>query len=188
VLCSLLAVGSVVGILILAFFVPEVVKQYVKEAAIFRPTNLSVVSVTSEGVRARVQGDIVLDADRVKSESARNIGRFVTWIGKEVETGQSEVIVRLPEYGNALVGSASLPSIKVSIRNGHVNHLDFEADLIAGDVEGLRSVAVDWLEGRLDRLLLHGSVILHLKSGLLSLGEQTLDDSVVFEGRFRSRE
>ncbi|KAL3437687.1 hypothetical protein BDV09DRAFT_161745 [Aspergillus tetrazonus] len=182
VLCGLLAVGSVVVILILAFFVPEVVKQYVKEAAIFRPTNLSVVSATSEGVRARVQGDIVLDADRVKSESARNIGRFVTWIGKEVETGQSEVIVRLPEYENALVGSASLPSIKVSIRNGHVNHLDFEADLIAGDIEGLRSVAVDWLEGRLDRLLLHGSVILHLKSGLLSLGEQILDDSVVFEG------
>ncbi|KAL4740329.1 hypothetical protein BDV11DRAFT_185607 [Aspergillus similis] len=182
VLCGLLAVGFVVVILILVFIVPAVVKQYVKEAAIFRPANLSVVSATSEGVRARVQGDIVLDANRVKSESARNIGRFVTWIGKEVETGQSQVIVCLPEYGNALVGSASLPSIKITIRNGHVNHLDFEADLIAGDVEGLRSVAVDWLEGRLDRLLLHGSVILHLKSGLLSLGEQTLDDSVVLEG------
>ncbi|KAL4755225.1 hypothetical protein BDW72DRAFT_164402 [Aspergillus terricola var. indicus] len=181
-LCGLLAVGSVVIILILAFIVPAVVKQYVKEAAIFRPANLSVVSATSEGVRTRVQGDIVLDANRVQSESARNIGRFVTWIGKEVETGQSEVLVYLPEYGNVLVGSASLPSIKISIRNGHVNHLDFEADLIAGDAEGLRSVAIDWLEGRLDRLLLHGSAILHLKSGLLSLGEQTLDDSVVFEG------
>ncbi|KAL6234197.1 hypothetical protein BDW75DRAFT_212950 [Aspergillus navahoensis] len=182
VLCGLLSVGSVVVILILAFIIPAVVKQYVKEAAVFKPTNLSVVSATSEGVRARVQGDVVLDANRVESGSARNIGRFVTWIGREVETGQSEVNVYLPEYGNVLVGSASLPSIRISIRNGHVNHLDFEADLVAGSVEGLRSVAVDWLKGRLDRLLLHGSVILHLKSGLLSLGEQTLDDSMVFEG------
>ncbi|KAL4978077.1 hypothetical protein BDW66DRAFT_130926 [Aspergillus desertorum] len=182
VLCGLLAISSVVVILILAFIVPAVVKQYVKEAAVIKPTNLSVVFATSEGIRARVRGDVVLDANRVESGSARNIGRFVTWIGGEVETGQSEVNVYLPEYGNALVGSASLPSIKISIRNGHVNHLDFEADLVAGSVEGLRSVAVDWLEGRLDRLSLQGSVILHLKSGLLSLGEQTLADSIVFEG------
>ncbi|KAL5000708.1 hypothetical protein BDV10DRAFT_183182 [Aspergillus recurvatus] len=182
VLCGLLAVGSVVVILILAFIVPTVVKQYVKEAAVFKPTNLSVVSATSEGVRTRVQGDVVLDANRVESGSARNIGRFVTWIGREVETGQSKVNVYLPEYGNALVGSASLPSIKIGIRNGHVNHLDFEADLVAGSVGGLRSVAVDWLEGKLNHLLIRGNVILHLKSGLLSLGEQTLDDSIVFEG------
>ncbi|KAL5050318.1 hypothetical protein BDW71DRAFT_173608 [Aspergillus fruticulosus] len=181
VLCGLLAVGSVVVILILAFIVPAVVKQYVKEAAVFKPTNISVVSATSEGVKTRVQGDVVFHANRVESGSARNIGRFVTWIGREVETGQSEVNLYLPEYGNAPVGSASLPSIKISIRNGHVNHLDFEADLVAGSVEGLRSVAVDWLEGRQDRLLLQGSVILHLKSGLLSLGEQTLHHSIVFE-------
>ncbi|KAL4906458.1 hypothetical protein BDW74DRAFT_132734 [Aspergillus multicolor] len=181
-ICGLLAVSSIIPILILAFIVPAVVKQYAKEATVFKPTNLSVESATSEGVRARVQGDVVLDANRIGSGSVRNIGRFVAWIGREVETGQSEVNVYLPEYGNALVGSASLPSIKINIRNGHVNHLDFEADLVAGNVEGLRSVAVDWLEGRLDRLLLKGSANLHLKSGLLSLGEQTLDESIVFAG------
>ncbi|RDW57138.1 uncharacterized protein DSM5745_11536 [Aspergillus mulundensis] len=180
-ICGLLAVGSIISILILAFIAPAVVKRYVREATLFKPTNLSVESATSEGVRARIQGDVVLDANRLGSGSVRNIGRFVTWIGREVETGQSEVYLYLPEYGNALVGSASLPSIKINIRNGHVNHLDFEADLVAGNVEGLRSVAVDWLEGKLDRLLLKGSADLHLKSGLLSLGEQTLDHSVVLE-------
>ncbi|KAL4921241.1 hypothetical protein BDW62DRAFT_175259 [Aspergillus aurantiobrunneus] len=165
-----------------SFIVFAVVKQYVKEAAVFESTNLSIESATSEGLRARVQGDVLLDADRVQTTPIRNIGRFVTWIGREVETSQSEVNVYLPEYRNTLVGSASLPSIKIRIRNGYVNHLDFEADLVAGNVEGLRSVAIDWLEGKLGRLLLQGSATLHLKSGLLSLGEQTLIDSIIFEG------
>ncbi|KAL4785730.1 hypothetical protein BJX76DRAFT_323479 [Aspergillus varians] len=182
VFCGLLAVGAIIAILILAFIVPEVVKQYVKEAAVFKPTNLSIESATSEGVRARVQGDVALDANRIESGAVRNVGRFVTWIGREVETSQSDVNVYLPEYGNTLVGTASLPSIKISIRNGHVNHLDFGADLVAGNIEGLRAVAVDWLDGRLERLLLQGSATLHLKSGLLSLGEQTLVDSITFEG------
>ncbi|KAL2833403.1 hypothetical protein BDW59DRAFT_169080 [Aspergillus cavernicola] len=182
VLCGLIAVSAIVTILILAFFVPAVVKQYVKEAALFKPTNLSIESATSEGVRIRVEGDVFLDANRIESASVRNLGRFVTWIGREVETGQSEVEVYLPEYGNTLVGTASLPSINLSIRNGHVNHLDFEADLVAGNLEGLRSVAVDWLDGKLGRLLVRGTATLRLKSGLLNLGEQILTDSVIYEG------
>ncbi|KAL4809029.1 hypothetical protein BDV18DRAFT_133774 [Aspergillus unguis] len=182
VICGFFAVGAIVVILVLAFIVPAVVKQYAREAAVFKPTNLSVQSATSDGVRTRVQGDVFLDANRVGNGPVRNIGRFVTWIGNEVEAGQSEVNVYLPEYGNAHVGSATLPPIKFSIRNGHVNHLDFEADLVAGNVEGLRSVAVDWLDGKLDRLLLQGTANLHLKSGLLRLGEQTLLDSITLEG------
>ncbi len=184
VVCGLLAIGAIVVILVLAFIAPEVVKQYTKRAVVFNPTNLSVESATNDGVRARLQGDVFLDAKRVESGSVRNFGRFVTWIGREVETSRSKVDVYLPEYENTLVGTASLPAIKLNIRNGHVNHLDFEADLVAGNVEGLRSIAVDWLDGKLERLLLQGSASLHLKSGLLSLGEQTLTDSIIFEGMF----
>jgi hypothetical protein len=184
VICGLLGVGAIITILILAFFVPAVVKKYAKEAAVFKPTNLAIESATSEGVRARVKGDVYLDANRVNGRSVRNIGRFATWIGREVETGKSEVNVYLPEYGDILVGSASLPSIKLNVRNNHVNHLEFEADLVAGNIEGLRSVAVDWLEGRLDHLSLQGKATMHLKSGLLSLGEQILTDSVILQGRF----
>ncbi|KAI9367911.1 hypothetical protein BJX61DRAFT_262048 [Aspergillus egyptiacus] len=180
-LCGLIAIGAIIAILIIAFFLPAVVKEYVKEAAVFKPTSLSIESATNEGVRSRVQGDVLLDASRVERGSVRNLGRLATWIGREVETGQSRVEVYLPEYDNALVGTASLPSIKLSIRNGHVNHLDFEADLVAGNLESLRSVAVDWLDGKLERLLLQGKAALHLKSGLLSLGKQTLTDSVVVE-------
>ncbi|KAL5342567.1 hypothetical protein BJX70DRAFT_294020 [Aspergillus crustosus] len=185
-ICGLLAVSAIIAILILAFFVPAVVKKYAKEAAIFKSTNLSIESATSKGVKARIKGDVYLDANRVEGRSVRNIGRFATWIGREVETGESEVNVYLPEYDDILVGSASLPSIKLNIRNNHVNHLDFEADLVAGNVERLRSVAVDWLEGRLDHLSLQGNATLNLKSGLLSLGEQTLTDSVIFQDDFPS--
>ncbi|KAL2809961.1 hypothetical protein BJX63DRAFT_423438 [Aspergillus granulosus] len=181
-ICGLFAVSAIIAILILAFFVPSVMKQYVKEAAVLKPTNFLIQSTTSEGVRARIQGDLFLDADRVGGGPVRNIGRLVTWIGKEVETGESQVEVYLPEYHNTLVGTASLPPMKLNIRNGHVNHLDFEADLVAGDIKALRSVAIDWLDGRLEHLNLKGTANFHLKSGLLSLGEQILTDSMSFKG------
>lgn len=181
-LCGLVAVSAIIVILISAFFVPAVVKQYAKEAAVFKTTNLSIESATSEGVRARIQGDVYLNASRIGSGPVRNIGRFVTWVGKEVETGQSHVEVYLPDYGNTLVGIASLPSIQLEIRNGHMNYLDFEADLVAGNIEGLRSVAVDWLNGNLESISLQGQATLHLTSGLLSLGEQTLTESIIYEG------
>ncbi|KAE8323386.1 hypothetical protein BDV39DRAFT_182418 [Aspergillus sergii] len=185
IFCVLLSLIAIITILIFAFVAPAVVKQYAVDAAVFNPTNVSVESATADGIQARIQGDLVLDAGRIKKAPVRNLGRFVTWIGREVETGQSEVEVYLPEYGNVLVGTASLPSIRVNIQNGHVNHVNFLADLVAGDIPGIRAVAVDWLEGRLDRLRVQGKATLPLKSGILSLGEQTITDSVTFhEGDF----
>lgn len=180
--CIVLTLTAILAILIFAFVAPAVVKQYVKEAAVFHPTNVSIESVTENGVQTKVQGDVVLKADRVQRSSVRNLGRFVTWIGREVETGESDVQVYLPEYGNILVGTASLPSIKVNIQNGHVNHVGFLAELVAGDIKGIRAVAMDWIEGRLGRLRVNGKTTVKLKSGVLDLGEQTLMESLVFEG------
>lgn len=174
---------GILAILVFAFAAPAVVKEYAQEAAVFKPTALSIDSTTPDGVRARVQGDFVMDAGRVKSSSMRNFGRFVTWIAREVETGQSDVEVYLPEYGNVLVGNAALPSIKVNIRNGHHNHLDLLADLTAGDIKGLHAIAMDWIEGRLGRLSIKGRATLHLKTGLISLGTQAITDTVTFEGQ-----
>ena len=160
-------------------------KQYAVDAAVFKPTNISVESATADGIQARIQGDLVLDAGRIKKAPVRNLGRFVTWIGREAETGQSEVEVHLPEYGNVLVGTASLPSIKVNIQNGHINHVNVLADLVAGDIPGIHAVAVDWLEGRLGHLRLQGTATVPLRSGILSLGEQTITHSITFHGRSR---
>lgn len=179
---ALLTMGILV-ILVFAFAAPAVVKEYAQEAAVFKPTALSIDSTTPDGVRARVQGDFVMDAGQVKSSSMRNFGRFATWIAREVETGQSDVDVYLPEYGNVLVGNAALPSIKVNIRNGHHNHVDFLTDLTAGDVKRLHAIAMDWIEGRLGRLSIKGRATLHLKTGLISLGTQIITDTVTFEGQ-----
>ncbi|KAJ5176274.1 uncharacterized protein N7482_002151, partial [Penicillium canariense] len=172
---------AVLAILVFAFVAPAVVKEYAQEAAVFKPTALSIDSTTPHGVRARVQGDFVMDASRVKNKSMRDFGRLLTWIAQEVETGESDVDVYLPEYGNVLVGNADLPSIKVDIRNGHHTHVDFSTDLTAGDIKGLHSIARDWIEGRLARLSVRGRATLHLKSGIIGLGTQILTDTITFE-------
>lgn len=181
---AILILTTLAGILLGVFLTPPVVKEYANEAIVFHPTNLSIDSASADGVRTRVQGELVLDANCVRKGAVRGIGRFVTWIAREVETGQSEVDVYLPEYENALVGTASLPSFKINVRNGYVNHVDFLADMAAGDIQGVRTVAIDWLEGKLSHLRVHGEATVHLKSGLLSLGTQALSDTLEFEGRF----
>ncbi|KAJ5112273.1 hypothetical protein N7532_000318, partial [Penicillium argentinense] len=177
---ALLTTG-VLAILVFAFAAPAVVKGYAQEAAVFKPTALSIDSTTPDGVRARVQGDFVMDANRVKNKSIQCFGRFATWIAREVETGESDVEVYLPEYGNVLIGNAAVPSIKVNIRNGHKNHIDFLTDLTAGDIKGIHSIAMDWIEGRLARLSVRGKATLHLKTGLIALGSQILTETITFE-------
>jgi hypothetical protein len=173
---------SVLAILVLAFAAPAAVKEYAEQAAVFKPTTVSINSTTAGGVRARIQGEFVMDSGRVKNKSVRGIGRLATWIAREVETGPSDVEVYLPEYGNVLVGTAALPSIKVDIRNGHHTLIDFLTDLEAGDVRGIHAVAIDWIEGRLGRLNVKGKATIHLKSGLIALGTQVLTDNIIFEG------
>lgn len=173
---------SVLTILVFAFAAPAAVKEYAQQAAVFKPTAVSIDSTTPGGVRARIQGDFTMDSGRVKTKSVRGIGRLATWIAREVETGPSDVEVYLPEHGNVLVGNAALPSIKVNIRNGHHTHVDFLADLEAGDIRGIHAVAIDWIEGRLGRLSVKGKATVHLKSGLFALGTQVLTDNIIFEG------
>ena len=171
-------------ILGLGFAGPAAVEEYVKEATVFEPTALSIDSFTSSGVRARIQGDFKLDGSRVHKKSVRDLGRAGTWIARAVESKQSEVQVYLPEYGNLLLGIAIVPPIVVSIRDGVTTHVDFVTDLIAGeDLDGLRRIANDWLDGRIGRLSVRGFANVPLKSGIFALGEQTLSQTMVFEGK-----
>lgn len=172
----------VVVILGLGFAAPAVVEEYAKEAIVFEPTNLSIDSFTSTGVRARIQGDFTLDASRVHRKSVRDLGRAGTWIAKAVESKPSKVEVVLPEYGNVLMGTANVPPIVVDIRNGHTNHLDFLTDLNAGDVDGIRQIAMDWLHGKINRLSVKGTTDVSLKSGIFPLGTQSLSENMVFMG------
>lgn len=170
-------------ILGLGFAAPAVVEEYAKEAVVFEPTDLSIHSFTSSGVKARIQGDFTLDASRVHKKPVRDLGRFGTWIARAVEIKQSTVKVYLPEYGNVLLGTADVPRVVVDIRNGHTTHVDFLSDLVAGDIDGIRRIASDWFEGRLGQLRVQGIAEVGLKSGLFSLGTQKISQSLVLKGR-----
>lgn len=179
---------TVLGLLILtiitgAFFAPAVVEEYAKESLVIEPTNLSIDKITSNGVTARIQAVFRMDASRVKNKHVRNIGRFGTWLAREVETKETVVEVYLPEFNNVLLGKAAIPKIVVDIRNGHGTAIDFLTDLQPGDMNGIRQIANSWLDGRLDKVRVLGRANVGLKSGLIPLGTQTISESLVFEGQ-----
>ena len=170
-------------IMILAFFIPAVVQDYAVQAATFEPTSLSIHSFTADGVRARIQGNFVMDASKVKKQPVRNIGRLGTWVASKVQTGQAQVQVSLPEYDNAVLGTANVPPLAIDIRNGHTTKIDFLSDLHPGNVDGIRRVAKDWLDGRLGEMRLLGQASVPLKSGLFNLGRQTISQSILFASK-----
>lgn len=153
------------------------------QAADFKPTKLALDSLTPNGVRVQVEGDFSMDASKVQRKSVRNFGRFGTWIASEVETGPTNVEVYLPEYGNAPLGKAKIPGLKVSVRNGHTTHISMVTDVEPSSFDNIRNLANDWLDGRLGQIRVKGKAEVPLKSGFIHLGTQAIEESLVFQGR-----
>ncbi|KAI1084436.1 hypothetical protein F5B20DRAFT_296366 [Whalleya microplaca] len=177
---GLLAVAIVV-IIVLAFIIPEAVQEYAQKAAVIEPTNLSLESITTDGVRARIQANFHLDASKVDNDHVRRVGRAATWVAYQLGTEETKVNVYLPDYNNILLGSATIPPLVVNLRDGDMTKFNFVADITPGDVEGIRVIANEWLEGRLEKLRLNGQTDLTIKSGLLPLGTHPVSESLVFE-------
>lgn len=169
-------------ILGLGFAAPAVIEEYAKEAIEFEPTELSIDSITASGVKARILGEFTLDASKVRKKPVRDLGRFGTWVAREVETARSKVRVYLPEYGNVLLGVADVPPIVFDVRNGHITHVNALTDLVAGDIDGIRRIASDWVDGRLGQLRVLGVADVGIKSGLWRLGTKRISESLVFRG------
>ncbi|KAH0064576.1 hypothetical protein KCU66_g24320, partial [Aureobasidium melanogenum] len=169
-LALLLLCIIVVLIMVLGFLAPSKVQEYAVEAATFEPTSLSIHSFTTTGVTARIQGDFSMRAEKVKDKSVRRFGRFGTWIARKVETGQSSVQVTLPDYKDALLGTAEIPSIVADIRNGHTTHIDFLAELSPGNTDAIRRLAKDFIDGKLQELRVSAEASVPVKSGLINLG------------------
>ncbi|TGJ78791.1 hypothetical protein E0Z10_g9978 [Xylaria hypoxylon] len=170
-----------IAIIILAFIVPDAVQEYAQQAAVIEPTSLSIDSITTDGVRARIQANFQLDGSRVKNDHVRRIGRASTWVANQLGSEKAEIDVYVPDYGDILLGSAIIPPLVVSLRDGITTQFDFIADIRAGNVEAMRMIANDWLDGRLDTLRLNGKTDLNLKSGVIPLGTHTVSDTLIFE-------
>lgn len=165
------------------FFAPAVVEEYSKQSMVIDPTGLSIDSFTSTGVRARVQADFQLDAAKCKNSAIRTLGRLGTYIAHTVESEETEVKVYLPEYDNLLIGTATIPKVHASIRNGDVTHLDFLTDVKPAETTDLQRIVNDWLSGRMTQLTVKGMVEVPLKSGLFHLGNKTISPTIVLEGQ-----
>ena len=170
-------------VMISAFIVPSAVEEYAKQATVVEPTNLSLVSITSNGVRARIQANFRLDAQRVANEHVRRVGRAVTWLVGALGTEETRINVYLPEYNDILLGTAAVPSLSVSIVDGRNNAVDFVADLAPGDAEGIRMLANEWLEGRLNNIRVRGQADVQLKAGIIPLGTHSIAESLTLEGQ-----
>jgi hypothetical protein len=170
-------------VMISAFIVPSAVEEYAKQATVVEPTNLSLVSITANGVRARIQANFRLDAQRVGNQHVRRVGRAVTWLVGALGTEETKINVYLPEYNDILLGTAAVPSLSVSIVDGRNNAVDFVADLAPGDAEGIRMLANEWLEGRLNNIRVRGQADVQLKAGIIPLGTHSIAESLTFEGQ-----
>lgn len=170
------------AIMILAFIVPTAVEEYAKQAVVLEPTNLSLESITANGIRARIQANFRLDAQRVVNEHVRRIGRAATWVVGELGTEETKINVYLPEYKDVLLGTAAVPALSVSIVDGRNNAVNFVADLALGDAEGIRSIANEWLEGRLNTVRVRGQADVQLRAGIIPLGTHSVVESLTFEG------
>ncbi|KAK0705014.1 hypothetical protein B0H67DRAFT_592961 [Lasiosphaeris hirsuta] len=168
-------------VIVVAFFVPAAVEEYAKEALVLEPTNLSLESITTDGVRARIQANFRLDGQRVKNEHVRRVGRATTWLVRKLGIEETRINVYLPEYDNILLGTADVPPLTVTIVDGENTAVDFVADLIPGDAEGIRTIANDWLTGRLDVLLLRGTADIQVKAGFIPLGTHSVSELLTFE-------
>ncbi|KAH6610199.1 hypothetical protein Trco_000219 [Trichoderma cornu-damae] len=170
-----------VAVMVLGFLVPPAVKLYAETAAVLEPTGLSLESLTSGGVRARIQANFKLDGSRVKDDTARRLGRLATSIVRKLDTEETHVRVHLPRYANALLGSAVVPPLAISLVDGQTTELDFVADASPGDIESLRQLVNDWLDGKLQQVKVTGSAALRIKTGFLPLGTHKVVESMVFE-------
>jgi hypothetical protein len=186
-LASLVAIGILSALCLLiafgAFVVPDRVQDYAKQAVVVEPTNLAFEAITDKGVRARIQANFRLDGSRVKDAATRRIGRAVTSIVRQLGTDATTVSVYLSDYSNALVGTAALPPLAVSVVDGHATNLNIVTELTAGDAEALRIIANKWLEGKLDVVRVEGKAWVPVRSGVLSLGNHSISEPMVFQGR-----
>lgn len=183
---ALLALLSITAIFI-AFFVPAAVEEYAKQAIVLEPTNLSLESLTSDGIRARIQANFRFDGSRVRNDHVRRVGKATTWIVRALGTEETKVNVTLPEYDNILLGTAVVPPLVINIVEGQTTAIDFIANITPGDTDGIRMIANEWLEGRLDVLRLQGKTNIQLKSGFIPLGTHSISESLTFEGQYLYR-
>ncbi|KAK0386556.1 hypothetical protein NLU13_6391 [Sarocladium strictum] len=171
----------VILVILIGFLVPPAIQEYAEQASIIEPTDLSIESITPEGVRARIQGNFRLDSTRVANQNTRRIGRLVGGIFRKLQSDNTTVYVSLPHYDDIIIGSADFPPVTLSIVEGHNTAVDVVAEFKPGASTHIRMLVNEWFAGKLDTVKLTGFADVTLKSGIFPVGTHRLVDSMVFE-------
>ncbi|KAI0999603.1 hypothetical protein K3495_g8596 [Podosphaera aphanis] len=164
------------------FIAPATIKIYANEALSIEPSRLTINSVTDSGVTAHVQAEVKINASRVQDRHVRDIGRLGTWVARKIEVQGSNVDMFLPEFGNMFIGTVMIPSVVLDVRNNHNTKLDFSVGIDLGDIAGLQRFVRDAVRGRLNQVRILGKAKVSLKSGIISLGTQSISKMMIFQG------
>jgi hypothetical protein len=156
------------AVLALGFFAPAAARQYAQQAVVFDVTSLSARSFSEKGLDVRVQANVSIDTSRVSNSVIRTLGQIGAKILRRVTVNALDVRVYLLDYNGTLLGSAAIPDLTIDIRNGRFTDLDFVSSVEPGSLEGIRSLAYDYMAGSLTSVTLLGEIYPTLKSGLLS--------------------
>lgn len=183
-LIAILVLGAVtVAVIVLGFLVPPAVQTYIEKAVVLEPTALSLDSISLTGIRARIQGNFRMDAARVEDDTARRIGRIAMSIMRTVGAESTHVKLYVPNYDNAMVGSAIVPPLDLNLVDGQNTFIDVVADLKLGDNASIKKIVNDWLTGKISELEVTTATALQLKSGFIPLGTHDVVESMVLEGQ-----
>ncbi|RVD80257.1 uncharacterized protein DFL_008158 [Arthrobotrys flagrans] len=172
---------ATLSILLLGFMLPEAVQEYAKKAADVKLDSLSVDSFTEDGIRVRIQGRVVLDAERVKGVLLRNMGVLVGSVARKVKIGSSKALLYLPDYPEGVLGAASYPELVVNLRNGQATDIDILCDLKPASLEGVKPAIDDYLSGKIHVLRVQVESDMPLTSGILPLGTHRVIQEVVLK-------
>lgn len=153
----------------------------------FDINSIGVDSFTDKGVKLAVQAKINVDARRVKSWGVRTLGKIGTYVVGHVTVKEFDVRARLPDYDNAVVGTARVPGMTIDIRNGHTTSLNFVTDTQPGSVDTIRLLANDYLSGDLSSIKVMGEVDLRIRKWFLSVNPGRMTREIVLEGDFSPR-
>ncbi|KAK6336038.1 hypothetical protein TWF730_003410 [Orbilia blumenaviensis] len=181
IVALLLLCFATLSILFLGFMLPEAIQEYARKAANIQLRSLSVDSFTKDGVRVRIQGQAVLDAERVNSALLRSLGVLVGSVARKVKIGSSKAVLYLPDYPEGVLGAASYPELVVNLQNGHATDIDILCDLVPASLEGVKPAIDDYLSGKIHSLRVQVESDMPLTAGILPLGTHKIVQDVVLD-------
>ncbi|KAK6509982.1 hypothetical protein TWF481_004696 [Arthrobotrys musiformis] len=170
---------ATLSILFLGFMLPEAAQGYAKKAADIQLDSLSVDSFTQDGIRVRIQGQVVLDSDRVKNILLKGLGVLVGSVARKVKIGPSKALLYLPDYPEGVLGTASYPELVVNLRSGQSTNLDILCTLMPASLDGVKPVIDDYLSGKIHTLRVQVESNMPLTSGILPLGTHKVTHEII---------